>query len=171
MLTVFKSLTKACRFFTQAVRDRLFQEADKPYSGTDLVALNIQRGRDHGLQPYFQYRKKYNMPVPVSFDDLDEAHLNIMYNDDVYALKTVSTFSIQLFRNQINSIHIRCIKFFGTTLLSFAFAAFLLSGRYIPEQEWTPMTYIGSTFVKHYCTLMCKCMQILFAKFKLGIEV
>ncbi len=63
-----------------------------------MVALNIQRGRDHGIQPYVQYRKKYNLPTPARFRDLDEAHLNIMYNDDVNAMRTVSCIGLLRFK-------------------------------------------------------------------------
>ena len=41
------SSSKSDRFFTPTVRDRLFET--KPGNGFDLNAINIQRGRDHGI--------------------------------------------------------------------------------------------------------------------------
>ena len=37
----------------QSIRDKLFQDGT---DSLDLPALNIQRGRDHGLPPYNEYR-------------------------------------------------------------------------------------------------------------------
>lgn len=40
--------------------------------GIDLVSLNVQRGRDHGLAPYVEWREACNLTRPKSFDDLVE---------------------------------------------------------------------------------------------------
>ncbi|XP_076115704.1 peroxidase-like protein [Mytilus galloprovincialis] len=53
MTTQFKS--KSDRFLTPAVRNRLFQTM--PKNGFDLSALNIQRGRDHGIPAYNRWRQ------------------------------------------------------------------------------------------------------------------
>ena len=40
--------------------------------GIDLVALNVQRGRDHGLPGYIKYRHICNVGTTNSFDDLED---------------------------------------------------------------------------------------------------
>lgn len=39
--------------------------------GLDLVSLNIQRGRDHGLPSYPSWREYCGFEKPTSFEDLD----------------------------------------------------------------------------------------------------
>lgn len=62
-------------FFTQVTR-HLFEKnhektsSSKGHCGLDLVALNIQRGRDHGLPAYPAWRQLCGFPKPQSFDDL-----------------------------------------------------------------------------------------------------
>ena len=60
------------------VRNHLFEGSPNPHEkqglGLDLVALNIQRGRDHGIPGYIEYRKICQVGPFASFDDL---HSNI----------------------------------------------------------------------------------------------
>ncbi|CAB0004241.1 unnamed protein product, partial [Nesidiocoris tenuis] len=44
-------------YITKEVTEHLFENRTIPFSGMDLVSLNIQRARDHGLHPYNDYRE------------------------------------------------------------------------------------------------------------------
>ena len=47
--------------------DHLF---DSNHTGLDLVSFNIQRGRDHGLPGYAEYRSICQVGRSKTFDDL-----------------------------------------------------------------------------------------------------
>jgi hypothetical protein len=69
--------------FEGGVRDRMF--AGTNGHGFDLGALNIQRGRDHGLPPYNAWRKWCGLPVASSFSDLQDISSENQINlADVY---------------------------------------------------------------------------------------
>ncbi|XP_073997956.1 peroxidase-like isoform X2 [Rhodnius prolixus] len=82
------------RFFSKQITDHLFQgELDL---GLDLVALNIQRGRDHGLPPYNDWREGCGLPRARIWADLESEMdpstiriLSTLYNSvediDLYA--------------------------------------------------------------------------------------
>ena len=52
-------------------RNHLFQSFPSQI-GLDLPAIDIQRGRDHGLQPWIKYRGLCQLKVPKSFTDLQK---------------------------------------------------------------------------------------------------
>ena len=53
--------------FADSIVNFLFADGNL---GIDLIALNTQRGRDHGLPGYTQYRKVCNVGDAKTFDDL-----------------------------------------------------------------------------------------------------
>lgn len=67
MTTPVETLDNA---ITEEVTNHLFEDSAKPFSGMDLISLNIQRARDHGIPPYNEYRAKCNLTRAQTFDDL-----------------------------------------------------------------------------------------------------
>lgn len=71
------------RFFTEELTNHLF--AGNNRFGMDLVALNIQRGRDHGIPSYNKWRQICSLPYARSFEDLRD----VMDQDVIAQLKTL----------------------------------------------------------------------------------
>jgi len=58
------------QFFSDQVRNRLFSENPPMEPGTDLWALNLQRGRDHGLPGYLAWRRYCGLSSASNFSAL-----------------------------------------------------------------------------------------------------
>lgn len=70
-----------------SLRDFLFKKVGEEI-GIDLVALNIQRGRDHALPTYNQIRERFKMPKRTTFaaisrDKTVQERLSAAYNGNV----------------------------------------------------------------------------------------
>jgi len=63
---------------SQELKDHLFEEKGRKLSGMDLPALNIQRGRDHGLPGYNKYREFCGLGRSQSFvfDEIPQAWID-----------------------------------------------------------------------------------------------
>ncbi|BET01861.1 Animal haem peroxidase [Nesidiocoris tenuis] len=59
-------------YITKEVTEHLFENRTIPFSGMDLVSLNIQRARDHGLHPYNDYREICGLKRARTFKDLED---------------------------------------------------------------------------------------------------
>ena len=49
----------------------MFETADQ--ESFDIVALNIQRGRDHGIRPYTDWRDYCGLSEILNFNGMDSA--------------------------------------------------------------------------------------------------
>ena len=52
------------------VKNHLFVQEQSDQIGLDLMAINIQRGRDHGIPGYVEYRRICQVGKANSFNDL-----------------------------------------------------------------------------------------------------
>ncbi|RCN46952.1 heme peroxidase, partial [Ancylostoma caninum] len=93
------------RYMTDALRNFLFSIREIPQSGLDLAAINIMRGRDHGLPSYVAHRKLCGLSVPISFVDLS----GDMSPSAVEALSSVyeSVEDIELFSGVLTEIPLK----------------------------------------------------------------
>jgi len=57
---------------SEEVANHLFEFKNKKFSGLDLAALNIQRGRDHGIPGYNKYRQMCGLLEASDFTHLTE---------------------------------------------------------------------------------------------------
>ncbi|KAG1654695.1 Peroxidasin [Nymphon striatum] len=69
------------------VTNHLFEDKHIKYSGLDLAALNIQRGRDHGLAGYIKYLDPLYHQTVTNFNDLKK----IFSRDTIKKLKKLYT--------------------------------------------------------------------------------
>jgi len=58
------------QFVTHEVTNHLFEKKGVPFSGMDLISLNLQRARDHGIPGYNHYRAICNLTRASGFDGL-----------------------------------------------------------------------------------------------------
>lgn len=71
---VNNSLEKSDPYFTTELTEKLFaKDASPVVCGLDLVSLNIQRGRDHGLPSYPEWRKHCRLPNVDTWEEFSNA--------------------------------------------------------------------------------------------------
>ncbi|OWA50686.1 Peroxidasin-like protein [Hypsibius exemplaris] len=82
---------------TPELGQRMFNSPKSPQQGLDLISLNIQRGRDHGLPGWMKWRRLCGLPTVDSFDELKR--LGAMPRDisDKFALIYKSIEDIDLY--------------------------------------------------------------------------
>ncbi|KAG8326981.1 hypothetical protein J6590_108411 [Homalodisca vitripennis] len=84
-------LERADTYFNPQVTQHLFQASgddvkpSTPRYGLDLVSLNVQRGRDHGLPSYPTWRQYCGLSRPKNFEDLE----GVVDNGSLERIKTM----------------------------------------------------------------------------------
>lgn len=66
---VNQPIQKRDEFITEELTNHLFQTPKFDF-GMDLGAINIQRGRDHGIAPYTAWREPCGLSAITDFEDL-----------------------------------------------------------------------------------------------------
>ena len=90
------SLEKSDPYFTTELTEKLFaKDASPVVCGLDLVSLNLQRGRDHGLPGYNEWRKHCRLPKVETWDELSEAIDPISFGTIRQIYKLVKVFETE----------------------------------------------------------------------------
>lgn len=109
MLSLFIS-----RYKTEEITDRFFESPDRPGFGNDLISININRGRDHGIVGYLAWRKMCKLPSADNFYSLtDHSRKMVRLLQSVYRFTLVQFYTLLKFllnitkknKNLINSIY------------------------------------------------------------------
>lgn len=79
---------------SNSVRNVLFGPPGSGAGGTDLMAMDIQRGRDHGIVDYNELRVAYNLPALTSFTQLPttaatRSAIQSLYGSNTAALNNI----------------------------------------------------------------------------------
>ena len=96
------------QFTPDQIKNKLFAQ-DEAF-GMDLIALNIQRGRDHGLPSYNEYRRVCGLPVARTFSDFRYFFADPSVSDKVtasftlYSAKLTQLRLLKTFRTEIHDI-------------------------------------------------------------------
>lgn len=72
------------QFLNTELTEKLFRAAHEV--ALDLASLNIQRGRDHALPGYAEWRRVCNLTVPEDFDDLSGVISSLSIRDKLKQL-------------------------------------------------------------------------------------
>nr|XP_039256321.1 peroxidasin-like [Styela clava] len=117
-----------------ALRNQLYAERNKKF-GLDLFAINMQRGRDHGLPGYNKYRELCGLPKANSFYDLSGE----MPSDVISRLKQIydSVGDIDLYAGGIAENHVEGGQVGPTfaCILAYGFRSLRMGDRYWHENK------------------------------------
>lgn len=75
-----QSFQKADKFFDEEVKDFLLRHILK--YGDDLRAIDIQRGRDHGIAFYNEFRELCGLPKATKWED----YLDLISEEVIFAI-------------------------------------------------------------------------------------
>lgn len=98
------------RYKTEEITDRFFESPDRPGFGNDLISININRGRDHGIVGYLAWRKMCKLPSADNFYSLtDHSRKMVRLLQSVYRFTLVQFYTLLKFLLNITKKKIRIL--------------------------------------------------------------